>query len=366
MGTLLLLLACAKPLVTESPTNGDQDWAGVWVVEWLRPGWRPPLFIGKLTVEPGIDGEGQVALEFEQTTGSFVPVSQRLESDSARLVFAPEGAPTSKVALDLFRDGDDIHGIAQWTKEERVSIPWSDVVGSRAWDALPVAAEEEPWPRATPQEVGLDPELVEQLVYTAQLTHSSGIVLVKDDRLIVSAGGDQDQPTNVTSVSKAVSSLAVPHLIADGHWPGIDEPLSTAFPEWAEDARGDITMREVLSHTTGLETPPYREWLDAGGHDLRSDLLGAALREPHSKAFEYSNRGVELTSVLVWTLTGQSLADYLDSRLNEPTAAGLTWGRDDPKPLTRRSGAALLWPASRCWRGRCPRARSTGRSWHGL
>jgi CubicO group peptidase (beta-lactamase class C family) len=53
-------------------------------------------------------------------------------------------------------------------------------------------------------------------------------------------------------VTKSVVSLAVGELIEDGKIPNPNTPLSAWFPEWTVGKKERITLRHILTHTSGL------------------------------------------------------------------------------------------------------------------
>ncbi len=326
-----------------APCDADAAlWQGRWFVEWARPnGWQPFLFTGPLDLAQDPNTcRWTAGLDWVETTsGVMTATDAALAAESAHLRFVVDG---DQLVLDLFRDGDTLRGGAQWIDDagER-SIPWSVVDGARQW-SLVAPAVTAPWPVATPEEVGLAPQSVRDLVDEAERTHSSGFVVVKDGRLVVLAGEAPWEPENIASVSKALSSLAIPFLIAESKWKSIDEPLADALTEWAPpDPRSAITLRHVLSHTTGLEIPQYESWIKSAGLDHAADVLSAKLVQPPGAAFAYSNRAVELTSVLVQRITGKPLDEYLRPRLLEPLQIAASWSHD-PKGHARVHGGVSI------------------------
>ena len=48
--------------------------------------------------------------------------------------------------------------------------------------------------------------------------------------------------------------MAVGIALADGRIESLDEPVARYLPEWDDEARGRITLRQLLEETSGLET----------------------------------------------------------------------------------------------------------------
>jgi CubicO group peptidase (beta-lactamase class C family) len=59
----------------------------------------------------------------------------------------------------------------------------------------------------------------------------------------------------VFSVTKAVTSLAI-HILADRSEVDLEAPIATYWPEFGQSGKGQITIRHVLSHESGIPQMP--------------------------------------------------------------------------------------------------------------
>lgn len=66
---------------------------------------------------------------------------------------------------------------------------------------------------------------------------------------------DADTLFNVFSVSKAVCSTAI-HIQAEKGLLDYDKPIATYWPEFAQNGKADITVRDALNHHTGTPQMP--------------------------------------------------------------------------------------------------------------
>src|SRR5271155_440332 len=66
---------------------------------------------------------------------------------------------------------------------------------------------------------------------------------------------DGDTLFNVYSVTKAVTSTAV-HVQAERGLIDYDRPIAEYWPEFGAHGKQDITVREALTHTTGVPQMP--------------------------------------------------------------------------------------------------------------
>jgi CubicO group peptidase (beta-lactamase class C family) len=121
------------------------------------------------------------------------------------------------------------------------------------------------------------------------------------------------------SVGKQFTATAVMLLVEDGKL-SLDEPIARFFegaPEWW----GGITVRHLLSHTSGV-----KDW-DEPEIDYRRDytegeLLSIATKLPPDFApgtqWSYSNTGYVLLGILVGKLSGKFYGDVLQERVFGP------------------------------------------------
>jgi CubicO group peptidase (beta-lactamase class C family) len=142
----------------------------------------------------------------------------------------------------------------------------------------------------------------------------------------------------LASVTKPITAAAVMSCVEDGLL-ALDEPVARFIPEFAgsgdsdlpwcdpalEARRPEITIRQILSHTSGLP-----EDLPAGYLSLKSqpDLAAytdAMQRMPLQTApgveLRYSNAGYALAARVVERVTGGEFWDEADRRIIEPLGA---------------------------------------------
>lgn len=196
-------------------------------------------------------------------------------------------------------------------------------------------------PRATSVELGVDGAAVDALIRGARASDSDALLVVKDGRVLVERTfGRPKGLIETRSMTKSLAALAVVALVADGAIRSLDAPLSTWFPEFATGDKASITLRHVLTHTSGL------------AHGSDADALGAALdRAAYARSravvstpgsrFSYSNEATQLLAPIIAHASGVPADVFVRERLFEPL--GITdhaWARD-------RSGAPQTYYGAR-------------------
>jgi CubicO group peptidase (beta-lactamase class C family) len=165
-------------------------------------------------------------------------------------------------------------------------------------------------------------------------------------------------------VARPMAAMAVGLALADGRIASLDTPVSRYLPEWDDEARGRITVRQLLEETSGLETGgdirglPYRSpWDDLAdlpefatsrgvrmllGNDFESSALGFRLEHEPGGFYNLSPANTQLAAVILERATGTAFESYIDERLWRVMNAGSA-----QLQLDRRAGM----PAAHCcWR----------------
>ena len=103
----------------------------------------------------------------------------------------------------------------------------------------------------------------------------------------------RDTITNVWSITKTVTSLAALMLVDRGVL-DLDAPVATYWPEFAQNGKAEITVKQVMSHTAGVS-----------GWDLPFDI---------DKLYDYEAATAHLAAQAPWwepgTASGYSLLNY--------------------------------------------------------
>jgi CubicO group peptidase (beta-lactamase class C family) len=142
----------------------------------------------------------------------------------------------------------------------------------------------------------------------AEQNLTDALVVVKDGHVVLRWQRPGTKPRfEAMSVTKSIASLVIGQLVDAGRL-HLDDKLSLFFDAWAGDPRGDITLRQVLEHTTGLADEKTTEAIYANG-DFVAFALAAKLEHPPGTRFFYSNKASNLLSGIVRKVTGRELAE---------------------------------------------------------
>lgn len=135
------------------------------------------------------------------------------------------------------------------------------------------------------------------------------------------SGGDavgENTRLRTESLSKSVTAFAVLQLVDEGVI-DLDGTVRTYLPELRMDDQriDEVTVRQLLSHTSGIETPtiiPPADDLRAGVARLSAWQMGS---DPGERYY-YSNANYWTAARLVEVVSGESFEDYLRDHIFEP------------------------------------------------
>ncbi len=154
-------------------------------------------------------------------------------------------------------------------------------------------------------------------------------------------GFGPDSQSLPASMMKPVMTLALGQAIAQGKIKSVDEPVSDFLPEWANDPRGRITIRQVLQMNSGLQKDAATSGGGRGaqlmlGVDMEPVLLDAKLVAAPGTIFDYNNTNPSLLGVILQRATGERYAQWLSETIWKPIGAkdGYVW-LDGPGGLAR-------------------------------
>jgi CubicO group peptidase (beta-lactamase class C family) len=156
----------------------------------------------------------------------------------------------------------------------------------------------------------------------------------------------------IASQSKPITATALMMLVDEGKV-RVEDPVEKYLPEFRdqwltvlqdkehlllEKPRHPITVREILSHTSGL---PFKSALEEPTLDLlplrvavRSYAMTPLQFEPGTK-YQYANAGINTAGRIIEVVSGMPYEEFLDRRLFEPLGMKDTTFWPSEEQLTR-------------------------------
>ena len=219
------------------------------------------------------------------------------------------------------------------------------------------------WQSADPAALGLDLGAIREHLALARASGADAVLVAYRGKVISEWYSPRYRtPAYTMSSVKSITGLLAGLLVADGKL-AVDDPVSRYVPGWSEGRRGRVTVRHLLTMSSGLS----RTREPAEGVGFAADKSGFVVglepsNEPGSR-WDYSNEGVQLLSPILEKAAGVPLQDYARDRLFRPLgmdetrlkldAKGHAWTYADAE-TTLRDFARLgeLMRNKGRWRGR--------------
>jgi CubicO group peptidase (beta-lactamase class C family) len=128
-------------------------------------------------------------------------------------------------------------------------------------------------------------------------------------------GSHYREPAYAMSATKSVSGLLVGMLVDDQKLT-VDDKVSCYVPQWRTGAESGVTVRHLLSMTSGL--PRLYEDGVGGVEDKESFVFALPLSYEPGTRWEYTNEGVFLLSPLMDAAAEEPIEHYARRRLFDP------------------------------------------------
>lgn len=129
-------------------------------------------------------------------------------------------------------------------------------------------------------------------------------------------------PFRIASMSKSMTATAIMLLVQDRRI-GLDDPVVDHLPEFtmADERYEDITIRQLLAHTSGLSLRTNDEFSLPAPRTTEAvvaELGDRRLLAAPGARFEYHNTNYSLAARIIEVTSGQPLDDFLRQRLFVP------------------------------------------------
>ncbi|HKN44931.1 MAG TPA: serine hydrolase domain-containing protein, partial [Propionibacteriaceae bacterium] len=133
-------------------------------------------------------------------------------------------------------------------------------------------------------------------------------------------------PFIIGSVAKSFTALAIMQLV-EANKIDLDAPVQRYLPWFGvadEKASAEITVRNLLNHTSGISTKTGRSY--QGNGDTSDTALEQAVRKlksagltaPVGSKHQYSTINYSVLGLIVQTVAGQSYESYVQAKILDP------------------------------------------------
>jgi CubicO group peptidase (beta-lactamase class C family) len=152
---------------------------------------------------------------------------------------------------------------------------------------------------------------------------------------------------DLASMTKLFTAIAAVQLIQAGRV-DLNAPVARYIPAFAANGKANITIRNLLTHTSGLPADPDPSLCDYPTNDQRwAAVYAVAPFAPPDTAYLYSDMNMMTMGKVIEAVTGQTLDQVIAQRITRPLAMTDTMF-NPPASLRPRIAAEEFQP----WTGR--------------
>jgi CubicO group peptidase (beta-lactamase class C family) len=174
-------------------------------------------------------------------------------------------------------------------------------------------------------------------------SQTQALIIQKKGRIVYQRYGPDvgdGRQVNAMSMTKAIIAILVGIAIDDGLINSERDSISQYLPQIVERAEDAITLRDLLRHTSGIET---------ASKDIRATLSGHPLITPLSeisfngdRSFHYDNINYHLLGLALTEIYKKPLHQLIDEKLWEPL--GL-----EEAAIISTAGYCCMFATARSW-----------------
>ena len=243
------------------------------------------------------------------------------------LLGEPDAARQALAAVDddcaALPDG---HWLGRYGDQVRADLPrLAETAAARAAQALgpppvppPPPGADDGWTTADPAALGLDTDALAGHLDACRQSGAAACLVAYRGQIVQEwYGPDYAAPMPTMSSVKSWTGLLAGLLIADGAL-GLDDPVGRWIPEWTAGAQAGVTVRQLLTMTSGLDTRPEPDRSVDFVADKNAFVFALPLDRPPGSGWAYSNEGVQLLSPILERAAGMPLDAFARERLFVP------------------------------------------------
>ena len=175
------------------------------------------------------------------------------------------------------------------------------------------------WETRTAQESNLNEEQIDKLfdlTFSDQAT--MGAVLIKDGYIVkeqYADGFDQDSYGTSWSTAKSFYAALIGISLDKGEIDSLDDPVSKYVKEYDTAEKTDITIRQILNMTSGLEFPSHEHEMMFFEDDHMDYALNVGMESEPGEKFQYNNVNSMMIGEILKNATGKTAKTLIDERI---------------------------------------------------
>ena len=204
----------------------------------------------------------------------------------------------------------------------------------------------EEWATASADEVGLDESKIEKLFdMTFEDDATMSAVLIKDGYIVkeqYAEGFDQDSFGTSWSTAKSYYAALIGISLDRGEIDSLDDPVSKYVESYSTPEKKNITIRQILNMTSGLEFPSHEHEMMFFESDHLQYAENVGVENPPGEVFQYNNVNSMMIGEILKGATGKTAKTLLDERIfSQIGLTNYTAWEDEAGNMTRARNGGL-------------------------
>ncbi len=147
----------------------------------------------------------------------------------------------------------------------------------------------------------------------------------------------RDTVFDLASLTKPIATATSIAILAERGLVSLDAPAATYVPAFGRYGKGNITLRHLLTHTSGLPAETSLSSFDRGRGAAMANVYDLLLKVRPGEKFLYSDAGFLVLEEVIRKVTGEELDAFTRTNIFEPLAMRETAFR--PEGLLRERAA---------------------------
>ncbi len=188
------------------------------------------------------------------------------------------------------------------------------------------------WKADDPAAHGFDPAKLNAAADYAASNSSRCLVVVRDDRIVGEwywNGTTRTSAIPTWSLAKSYTSTLVGIAVDEGLIKSIDDPAERYLPQWRDGAHDGVTIRHLLSMTSGLQFDSGADSVEiVDAKDMDAQALALPVTDRPGTTWRYSNQAVQVLEPVLRDATGKDLETFAQEKLWGPLGFQAHWQHD--------------------------------------
>ena len=164
-----------------------------------------------------------------------------------------------------------------------------------------------------------DSTAVDLLIQKAIAADSSCVLVSQEGQPVVDYSAGADDAVRAFSVTKSITALLV-GIAQDAGYLSVDDPVSRFVPEWADTPSHGVTIRDILTNTSGRKWDSRADYLDMAikAADKTSLAISLGQEAEPGTTWIYNNSAVQVLEAVLETATGMPVDEFAATVVFQP------------------------------------------------